>query len=288
MKISYPFRWLLPSAFALSVLLLGWYCKRESVPTIPTDPNSGGTLNRSECAAYVSYQSETTTYGKVINDADAALLQPEDHLLMLPHRQRYSVEACYKSDGNSTVVINYLAPNAPIQYPDGTVDAYYQPDYTKIIINNGWATYYDQSGNELRSGDTDFEQQSVLKIVEAAARQVPTQAARNKIFELMQTNNVIADTNPNDNMVSVRVDEPDGSHTVQVIDKSTLCFVGNFSYDAAGVLTNRTLLDIEGTAEEPIIKSMLIESRFQAVSSAAIPVRLMQFSQFDNFTIITN
>jgi hypothetical protein len=282
-----PFsRWLLPPAL-LTLTIIGWYCKRDTI--VPDDQNGGKSQNRTDCNAFICFESETTTYGRLVNQADGTRLKPEDHLLMMPHRERYKIEGCYKTDGSSEIIVTYLTPQNPIVYPVNTVDAYYKPDYSKVVMINGWATYYDQAGAVMRSGPYDFDLQMVNSIVDAVSqRQVPTQAVRDKIFELLQANDITKPVDGNSNLITMKQNNPDGSYTIQLIDKTTLGMVGNIAHDASGSITNRTMIDIGGTAENPILKSILFDSRFQAVSDPDIPLRLVRYSQIDNFVFTKN
>jgi hypothetical protein len=267
--------------------MAGWYCKHEE---LPNNNNPEGPIGpRSDCNAYVEYQSETTTYVRLVNQGQASLLKPEDHIAMMPHRERYSVEACYKSDGSTHIVINYLTPNDPIVYPDSVADAWYKPEYSRVEMSNGWASYYDKEGNLMRTGRYEEDLAAIENIVASMGkRNIPTQAVRDKLFEKFVENNAIEAYDTQTGIFTMRANNPDGSYTIQAIDKNTLSLIGNFGYDAAGALQTQTILDIDGTAEAPVIKKIFMDRLSHAVSSSDIPMRITSVSVFDNFIFNAN
>jgi hypothetical protein len=281
-------RWLLPSVFSLLALLAGWYCKHETLPDNGNNPE-GPNGPRSDCRAYVAYEAETTTYVRLVNQEQASLLQPEDHIMMMPHRERYSVEACYKVDGSTNIIINYLMPNDPIVYADNVADAWYKPDYSRVEMSNGSASYYDKEGNLMRTGTYEEDLVAIASIVESmGVRKVPSQAMRDTIFQRLVDNNLIEEHDAAMDVFTVRADNGDGTYSIQAINKSTLSIVGNFVYKADGTLQAQTLIDLDGTAESPVIKKIFMDRLSHAVSSEDIPMRITRYSAFDNFSFTSN
>jgi hypothetical protein len=285
LKMRFPRRLIIAATF-LFIALLTWYCHRDPVwvngnPENPPQP-------RTDCAAYLSYEDESTTYGKLVNPSDASLLKPEDLLLLMPHRERYRVEACYKSDGSDEITITYLKPENPIVYADSIANAWYQPDYSKVVMKNNQATYYDQYDAVMRTGSYTHDQGIIDGIVQAAlARQIPSEARKQQLFDLLKNNQVTTES-ADGKQVIVRVNQADGSYSRRIIDKNTMAAVGQFDYDQEGKLQTRLLIDVDGTDASPVVKNVLFESRFKAISSDAIGVQLIKYSQISQFVFSTN
>jgi hypothetical protein len=281
LKMRFPRRLIIAATF-LFFALLTWYCHRDPVWVNGNPENLP--QPRTDCAAYLSYEDESTTYGKLVNPSDASLLKPEDLLLLMPHRERYRVEACYKSDGSDEITITYLKPENPIVYADSIANAWYQPDYSKVVMKNNQATYYDQYDAVMRMGTYDPDLQLVQKIVRSAQlrKSPPDPLIQEKILELLKDNQVSIETS-NPDYISFRKNNPDGSHTTQVLDKRNLAIVGHFNYDAGGKITQRLLLDISGDVSHPVLEQIQFDFLMHAPSSTSIAVKMVQQSSISNF-----
>lgn len=241
-------------------------------------------LDRTNSILFISFEIETTTSARTVNSTDEALLAPIDEIMAIPHRERYSIEASYKTGNQKEMVITRLTPKDPIVYPDNIADGYLQPDHHRLIISNGMANYYDEANNLIRSVSHSSDADAITKIVDMVAnRKTLTDIEFEQGLQIMRDSGMVMQNHAN-NLVSIRLNNPDGSHCIQVIDKTTRAAVGNMYYDALGVMQSRSMLDVEGNATNPIVRRAFMESRMMSIQGE-IPMWVQQYSTFDNFNI---
>ena len=270
---------------ALPVLLglAFWPGCRKEIPG--NSPGKG--LNRTDCALFLSFEVETTTMARTVHDADYAQLEPIDRIMAMPHRERYAVEVCYKNGGQKTLSMTRLIPTEPINYPNNTADGYMAPDYSRMVVADGVATYYDQFNNVMRSEFYSSDADAVQGIVDMVASLEPlTDAEFSQGLQTLRDNGLDMQEHPN-NIVTIRHVHPDGSYSVQVIDKTTRVAVGNLHYNPQGALQTRSMLAVDGTAQNPVIRRSYMES-FITSMIGDIPMKVERYATFDNFTLSYN
>jgi hypothetical protein len=254
----------------------------------PITNGNGSTGSRSDCSVFMSFEIETTDLMRAVDPADDALLQPEDRALALPYRERRRVSACYRADGTREVVIEMLTPANPINYPANAVVMRPPVGYAKLVMADQTATFYDAQGGVIKTEGVDQPSEQVLEIVATMAqRQALTGAESAVAFEAMANSGMMVQRNPNDRYALMVKPESDGSRTEIIIDKQTQTLTGTFLYAADGTLESRTMMNIQGTADAPILKNILFEMPFTAISSD-IPMRYIRHSDVHNFTITQN
>jgi hypothetical protein len=263
------------------VLILESACKKDIVnpPGLPKT-----ILDRSQSILFVSFEVETTTSARTVNSSDEALLAPIDEIMAIPHRERYAIEASYKAGNQKEMAITRLTPHDPIVYPSNIADGYLQPDHHRLIISNGTASYYDEANNLIRSVSHSSDANAITKIVDMVAnRKSLTDIEFEQGLQIMRDSGMVMQNHAN-NLVSIRLNNPDGSHCIQVIDKTTRAAVGNMFYDASGVMQSRSMLDVDGNATNPIVRRAFMESRMTSIQGE-IPMWVQHYSTFDNFNI---
>ncbi|MBX2891429.1 MAG: hypothetical protein KF734_10910 [Saprospiraceae bacterium] len=264
----------------LACLSIWLGCQKE----LNGNNGSNGVLNRTDCVLFMSFEVETTTAARTVVPSDFAQLEPIDQIMALPHRERFAVEVCYKSSGQKNLSMTRLTPMEPINYPKNTADGYLAPDYSRLIVENGVATYYDQFNNVMRIKPQNSDALAVQDIVDMVANLKPlTDAEFNQGLQIMRDSGLVMQEHQN-NLVTIRYNFPDGSYSVQALDKTTRMAVGNLHYGSDGKLQTRSMLDVEGTAQSPVIKRSFMES-FITSMIGNIPMKVEQYSKFDNFTL---
>jgi len=264
------------TALGLTIMLIWASCKK--------DVNAQRIDNQSNCVLSMNFEIETTTTAHVVNPTDEERLAPIDRIMALPHRERYAVEVCYKSDNRKEFSMTVLTPENPITYPNNVADGYIKPDYHRLTVADGMSKYYDQNNNLIRSSPYESDVNVVKQIVDMVANKKSLTAAEfTQGLNIMRDSGMIVQYHQN-NLASIRLDNPDGSYCIQVLDKTTQAAIGNFYYDNTGKLQSRSMLNIEGTAEQPIVKHAYFESRYTSVEGE-IPMWVQQYSKFDHFSL---
>lgn len=270
---------------SLSLGLLFWVGCHKDSPL--TKLSNSKIQDRSNSVLYLSFEMETTTLAKTVDGADYALLEPIDQMMALPHRERYAVEACYKSNGDKVVSMVRQTPHDPITYPENTADGYLAPPYSRLTIENGSITYYDQFDQVMGYNGVSTDATSITQIIELVTNQnTLTDAQFNQGLQLLGTNGAQLQQHAN-NLVSLQYDLPDGTKSIQVIDKTTRAAVGNLHYDAAGGLLTRSMLDVSGNFNAPVVNRFYMES-FMTSMVGNIPMKIVQYADFENFDLVKN
>jgi hypothetical protein len=263
----------------LATLYVWAGCNKDS--TSQQDKNLYSQLN---CVVSISFEMETTTSARVVNASDLQELSQIDRIMALPHRERFAVQACYKADNDKQFTMTVLSPENPIVYPNNAADGYIKPDYHKLEVINGVARYYDQSNNIIRTASHEGDVVAVQKILQMVASRKPlTTTEFTQGINMMRDSGMLVQHHEN-NLVSIRLNNPDGSHCVQVIDKVRQTAVGNFYYESNGEMQSRSMLNFDGTAQQPVLKHAFTESKYLSMEKN-IPMWIQQYSSFDNFTI---
>jgi hypothetical protein len=267
----------------LNLALLELGCQKE----IASGNKKGMSMNRSDCALFVSFDMETTTVARTVNDADYALLEPIDRIAAMPHRERFAVEVCYKDTGQKEFSMTRMKPLEPIVYPNNASDGYLVPDFSRLVVANGVATYYDQFDNVMRTKSQASDILVVQDIADMMANRKPlTDAEFEQGLQIMQNGGLVMQNHSN-NLVTIRHDFPDGSYSIQALDKTTRVAVGNLHFGPNGQLQTRSVLDVEGSAQSPVIKRSFVES-FMVSMIGNIPMKVERYATFDNFALYSN
>jgi hypothetical protein len=271
------FKRLLPLCFCLVLFYLFTGCNKDS-------GSQQRENNQVNCVVSLSFEMETTTTARPVNKTDQQNLAPIDNIMALPHRERYAIEACYRSENERHFTMTLLTPTNPINYPANTADGYIKPDYKRMEVSAGVARYYDHSNNLIRTGNLDGNAAAVQKILEQVAnKKVLTTAEFTQGLNIMRDSGMLVQHHEN-NLASIRLNNPDGSHCIQVLDKERQVAVGNFYYDGSGVLQSRSMLNFEGTAQQPILKNVFTEARYTSLENN-IPMWVQRYASIDDFSI---
>lgn len=272
------------TAYVVPLILLAliWQACKKDAPKQALSYRTG-------CSVFVSFEMETTSSVELIHPSDKALLDTIDLMMLLPRRERTAVEACYKTDGTSEITMTNLAPENPIELPTNSPDPRLKPIYKSVKIVNGEATYYDALGQSIGFGITGGgDVATVQKFVEMAVNRNPvsTEQFIGALRMMRDSAGMLLQEHSN-NLVSIRINNPDGSHCVRVVDKITQAAVGDFAFAADGTMLSRSLTKVEGTAQDPVLKRTFFESRIRSISDKT-DLWSRQTVDFDNFSITTN
>lgn len=271
--------------FLLVTLLT--YCKKE-LPNPPVNGNPPDTALRTDCKLYMSYEVETTRLIRPLNEADFQILSTVDKAITLPQRDRYSVEVCYKSNGQKSLIMTRLAPDNPISYPEGAITGYQPPNYSKVVYANGSVTYYDQYNAVMSTEPYNSTPAAIQQILDMVESNNPmTDAAFNARLQVLKDRAGLLLQEHDNNLCSIRTNYDDGSYSVQVIDKTTRVSIGNMHYSTNGDLLARSMYDVSGTSTQPVINRYLHESYFTSVTGQ-IPMKIQEHGIVSNFILSIN
>jgi hypothetical protein len=274
LKMVSTTRWLLTG---LVVLQLGTGCKKDA-------NNPSSQAFQSDCVISMSFEMETTTSARVATIADEQDLSAIDRIMALPHRERFAVQACYKANNEKEFTITVLTPENPIVYADHAADGYIKPDYHTLKVVNGMASYYDQSNNLIKTAPMEEDAAAIQHILQMVSNRKPLSTEEfTQGLNIMRDSGMLVQHHDN-NLASIRLNNPDGSHCVQVLDKVRQVSVGNFYYDSSGALQSRSMLNFDGTAQQPVLKQAFTEARYTSLEKN-IPMWIQKYSSFDNFSI---
>lgn len=268
----------------LCLTVLDSACKSKELSD-PNTPSNTGLL--SNCNLSLVYDAETTTLWEAANPQESAQLSVADKALMLPQKIRKSETICLKEDGQYTITTEILTPEAPINYPEGTLGKPREPRYKKVINNNGTLTFLNAIGEVIGNDgvlNTAFtEVEEVVELFKTLKQQPTLSSADFENGLAVLTANGMNATQFPDGIVASRTNHPDGSYSVAVIDKNARMQTGQLNFDVNGKLQHLYMMKVSGVAPNVTIERMVRVLFIQAVESGVLLKRTeaTEYRSFD-------
>lgn len=270
----------------LFLTVLGSAC-RSKEPADPNTPPPDSSL-LSKCDVSLTYDAETTTLWEAANPQEAGQLSTVDKALMLPQKTRKSETICLKEDGQYTITTEIQTPEAPINYPEGTLGAPLPPRYKKVINNNGALTFLNAIGEVIgNDGVLTPAFTETLETVEMFKTLKQQPALSSADFEnglAVLTANGLNATQFPDGIVASRTNHSDGSYSVAVIDKNARMQTGQLNFDVNGKLQHLYMMKVSGTAPNVVFERMVRVTFIQAVESG-VQIKRTEATEYRSFNL---